>query len=161
MSSRKFYLSLLCALIFSSVSAFAEETAVLPEIPGWKSGELMSVQFDAESGDYGYWQERDYRTPDGLSLKAILTVCNGPKFYNQPPKGVSADDGLIGSGATYEIISIGGLKTLIERHPVLGYSIAVNAFEKKFTLTVESGPWEERTALIDRVGFLLDAIMNE
>lgn len=143
--------------IFFGVAS-AEETPALPDIPGWVCGELKVARFDAVSGNYGYWQERDYRTPGGIGLKAVLMYGNGPKFYNLPPNGVASNDLPVGSGATYEIILLKGYRSLIEYHPTLGYSVAVNAFEKKYTLTVECGPFEKRGDVLRTVEEILGFI---
>ena len=106
------------------------------------------------SGSQGYWLERDYVTNDGTSLKATLLYGAGPKFYNQPPAGTSS-----GSGAsTYEVISINGCKSTLEYDPALGYSVALNAFERKFSLTVECGPFANRDDVIKYAGLLMSAI---
>jgi len=146
---------LMCLIIFfGAVCAVAENSPSLPEIEGWQCGEMRVVHLDAVSGNQGDWQERDYRTGGGISLKATLLSGSGPRFYNQPPAGVSNSAGQ----TTYEIISIGGFKSTIERDPVLGYSIAVNAFDKKFSLTVESGPFVDRAMLLRSVEVLLEGI---
>jgi hypothetical protein len=153
-----FSLSLALAFSIFSSPAFSSGAVFLPDIPGWSAGEARTTQFDAKSGNYGFWQERDYRTPNGISLKAILTEGNGPKFYNQPPRGVSGDDLPVGDGASYEIVTIKGLKATVEKHPALGYSVAVNAFERKFTLTAETGPWHELSDVIECVENLLESM---
>ena len=146
---------LICLIIFAgAVRAGAEDTPSLPDIGGWQCGEIRSVQLDAASGNQGYWQERDYRTDGGIAFKATLLWGSGPKFYNQPPAGTSANAGR----ATYEIVQVGGCKTTIERDPVLGYSVAVNAFERKFSLTVECGPHIDRDELLRSVETLIEGI---
>jgi hypothetical protein len=149
-------------LIFTFCAASsAAGTPTLPEISGWRCGELRSVQLDSVSGNHGYWQERDYRTPDGISIKATLTYGTGPKFYNQPPNGVVFNGDFPGSGSSYEIISIAGQRALVEKDPLLGYAVAVNAFEKKFTLTVECGRFENRDDVISLAEELTASIMRE
>ena len=147
---------LMCLIVFAgTVCVGAESVPALPEMEGWQCGEMRNVQLDAASGNQGYWQERDYRTDGGISLKATLLWGSGPKFYNQPPAGTSASAGRV----TYEIIQVGGNKTTIERDPVLGYSVAVNAFDKKFSLTVECGPHIDRSELLQCVEALLEGII--
>ena len=146
---------LVCLVFFiGATCAEADTTPSLPDIEGWQCGETRSVQLDAVSGNKGYWQEKDYRTDGGIPLKATMLWGAGPKFYNQPPAGVSNSAGQ----ATYEIVSIGGCKSTIERDPILGYSVAVNAFEKGFSLTVECGPHIDRTELLRSVEILLEKI---
>jgi hypothetical protein len=139
-------------------AAMASGMPALPEMPGWQCGELKSVQFDAVSGNHGYWQKRDYRTPDGVSMTSTLTFGSGPKFYNQPPDGVFSDGEFPGSGASYEIISIAGRRALVEKDPLTGYSVAVNAFDRKFTLTIEFGRFESRDEVISCAEALMGAI---
>ena len=148
-------LMLFCAVIFLCIGGSgAESIPSLPEIEGWVCGELRTVQLDAVSGNQGYWQERDYRTEGGVSLKATLLWGTGPRFYNQPTAGVSASAG----EATYEIVSIGGFKSTVERDPLLGYSVAVNAFDRMFSLTVECDPYVNRDELLRVVEALLEGI---
>jgi hypothetical protein len=117
----------------------------LPEIEGWQCGETVSAQLEAFEKDYGYFERRVYRTGKGLSFEAVLTYGAGPKFFNQPPSGVSGNDG----EATYEIISVNGYKTSLEYDPFLGIAMSVNAFDKKYTLTLECGPFETSGDLIE------------
>jgi hypothetical protein len=140
--------------MFSGASRASETVPSLPEIDGWTCGEPRSVSLDAVSGNQGLWIERDYRTDAGVSLKATLLHGPGPKFYNQPQAGVSSRAG----ASSYEIISIGGYKSSIEYDPVLGYAVAANAFERKFSLTAEFGAFHERDEVIRCVEILLDAI---
>jgi hypothetical protein len=149
------------SLIIFAVAAFCAGTRAsgdtppsLPEIGGWRCGELMSVPLDAASGNQGFWQERDYRTDGGLPLKAVLMYGTGPKFYNQPPADTSSKNG----ASTYEIIFVGGYKSSLEYDPALGYSVAVNAFERTFSLTVESGPFVAKGDVISAAERLLEEI---
>jgi hypothetical protein len=142
------------AFVFLPRAAFASPG--LPVIPGWTCGELRTTKFEAVSGDYGYWLERRYRTPDGISIAATLMFGSGPKFYNLPPAGVSADNE--GSVSDYEIITIAGYRSAIEYDRALGYSVAVNAFDKKYTLTVECGWEHERGEVLRAVESLVKAI---
>ena len=142
------------AIFAGSALAEAESVPGLPEIEGWQCGELRTAQLEAVSGNQGYWQERDYRTNSGVPLKATLLCGAGPRFYNQPPSGTSASAGQ----ATYEITQVGGFKSTIERDPVLGYSVAVNAFDRGFSLTVECGPHIDRAELLRSVEALLTGI---
>ena len=146
---------LIFAVIFLTAGRVgAESVPSLPEIEGWQCGEMKTVQLDAASGNQGYWQERDYRTDGGIPIKATLLWGSGPRFYNQPPTGTSSSAGR----ATYEIVSIGGFKSTIEFDPALGYSVAVNAFDRRFSLTVECGPFIDRTELLQSVEILLEGI---
>jgi hypothetical protein len=150
-------ISAFSVLILQGAALAAAEPS-LPVVPGWRCGELKSVRLETVSGNYGYWQERDYRTPDGISMTSTLMFGTGPKFYNQPPDGVISDGGFPGSGVSYEIISVAGRRALAERDPLTGYSVAVNAFERKFTLTIEFGRFENRDEAIACAETLMGAM---
>ena len=142
------YYRLFCLVAFFlavSSGAAAGGALSLPDIEGWKCGETVSARLEAFEKDYGYFERRVYRTKDGLSFEAVLTRGAGPKFFNQPPAGVSGGDG----GTTYEIISVNGYKTSLEHDPILGLALSVNAFDKKYTLTLECGPFEMSGDLIE------------
>ncbi|MDR3164140.1 MAG: hypothetical protein LBU13_01015 [Synergistaceae bacterium] len=141
------YYRLIClaAFFFAALPQAAAGALSLPEIDGWKCGEIVSARLEAFEKDYGYFEKREYRTREGLSFEAFLTCGTGPKFFNQPPAGVSGSDGK----TTYEIISVNGYKTSLEYDPVLGLSLSVNAFDKKYTLTLECGPFETSGNLIE------------
>jgi hypothetical protein len=158
MYRRVIYLILISVFTILTSVCSADESPSLPEIEGWKCGELRTTQLDSVSGDQGYWQERDYRTGKGTPIKATLLYGAGPKFFNQPPKGVSSGEGPDGLGASYEIISIAGFKSSMEKDPALGYSVAVNAFDRKFSLTIECGVFEDRGEVIRCAEILLGAI---
>jgi hypothetical protein len=113
----------------------------LGAVPGWECGELRIVQFDSVSGNQGFWQERGYRTPKGTSFKATLMGGKGPKYYNQPADGIKSNDGPYGAGSTYETVTVGGYRAVLETHPILGVSLAVNAFAAGYVLTLEGGNW--------------------
>ncbi|MDR0651833.1 MAG: hypothetical protein LBG12_00860 [Synergistaceae bacterium] len=143
------YYRLFCLVAFFfavSSGAAAGGDLSLPEIEGWKCGEIISARLEAFEKDYGYFERRVYRTQEGLSFEAVLTCGTGPKFFNQPPAGVSGGD--VG-GATYEIISVNGYKTSLEYDPLLGFALSVNAFDKQYTLTLECGPFETSGDLVE------------
>jgi hypothetical protein len=123
----------------------------LPEVDGWRCGETVRARLEAFDKDYGYFERRVYRTGEGMSFEAVLTYGAGPKFFNQPPAGVSGGDGK----AAYEIISVNGYKTTLEDDPLLGLALSVNAFDKKYTLTLECGPFETSGDLIERAETLI------
>jgi hypothetical protein len=147
-------LSALIALNCGVSRAADNPSPSLPEVSGWSCGEIRVIQLDAVSGNQGYWQERDYVTNDGTAIKATLLYGAGPKFYNQPPAGTSSSNG----ASTYEVIAINGYKSSLEYDPTLGYSVAVNAFERKFSLTVECGAFESRDEVVKLAGLLMSAI---
>jgi hypothetical protein len=93
-----------------------------------------------------------------MRLKATMLFGSGPKFFNQPAEGVSSDGRANGSGADYEVIRIAGYKSTVEKDPVLGYSIAINAFERKFSLTIECGAFVDRGEAIENAATILAGI---
>jgi len=111
--------------------------AVLPEVDAWYCDELRITALDTVSGNRGSWQERDYITDAGARIHAIWMEGAGEKGWLPAKDTISADDGLMGRGATYRTIVIAGNKALIEKHPITGFSVAVK-IDNKGTLTVES-----------------------
>ncbi|MDR0764744.1 MAG: hypothetical protein LBE65_04030 [Synergistaceae bacterium] len=140
------------AVLFFAVSSAADGGVLtLPEIEGWRCGDIVSARLEAFGKDYGYFERRVYRTREGLSFEAVLTCGAGPKFFNQPPAGVSGRDG----ETSYEIISVNGYKTSLEYDPTLGLAVSMNAFDEKYTLTLECGPFETSGDLIGRAETLM------
>ncbi|NLX85084.1 MAG: hypothetical protein GXZ00_05660 [Synergistaceae bacterium] len=131
---------IILALIFSvltAAGALAQNIGALTEIDGWINGELRETEFDTVSGKRGFWLERDYRNNVGVPFHAVWMEGSGDKGWTPSEKTISADDGLLGTGAVYKTISIKDDKALIEHHPILGYSLSVKV-GKKGTLTLES-----------------------
>ncbi|MDR1650817.1 MAG: hypothetical protein LBR87_03440 [Synergistaceae bacterium] len=160
--SRRFFFSIIMeilVLFFFLGGTARANVPSMPEIQGWECGELTDIRFDAVSGNYGHWQAREYKTPSGAPVKASIMYGNGPKFYNLPPDGVSYTDPN-GSGAYYEIIRVKGFRSLIEYSPITGYSVAVNAYERQFSLTVECGPFEKRGDALRYAESILDAVIS-
>ncbi|MDR1915356.1 MAG: hypothetical protein LBQ58_02130 [Synergistaceae bacterium] len=155
MYSCRFYAITLCLLLVLGGVGSASQEHTLPAVPGWQCGELKEVEFDAVSGNQGFWQERDYRTPGGVSFKAVIMGGKGPKYYNQPPDGVISDDGPLGSGGTYRTVTVGGYRAVLETHPLLGISLAVNAFKSGYVLTIEGSAWLSESDLIDAAQTLI------
>ena len=131
-----FSLALLVLFLNISLSS-AQMTDALPEIPGWINGELRKTEFDTVSGKRGFWLERDYRNNAGVPLHAVWMEGSGDKGWTPPGNEISADDGPLGTGASYKTLSVKGEKAIIEHHPVTGYSLSVKV-GKKGTLTLES-----------------------
>ncbi len=131
-----FYLALAVLFLNISISS-AQMTDALPEIPRWINGELRKTEFDTVSGKRGFWLERDYRNNAGVPFHAVWMEGSGDKGWTPPEKETSADDGPLGTGASYKTLSVKGEKAILEHHPVTGYSLSVKA-GKKGTLTLES-----------------------
>lgn len=134
---KKSSLTYLLLAFFLSISPNSSEAAGLPEISGWQCGELTTTVFDTVSGNRGKWQERNYRTGDNARVHTVWIEGAGEKGWTPPAADISADDGLMGRGATYKTLTIAGEKALLEHHPITGYSLAVK-IDKKGTLTLES-----------------------
>lgn len=131
-------LSLALAMLFFNIHiSWAQMTEALPEIPGWINGELRKTEFDTVSGKRGFWLERDYRNNAGVPFHAVWMEGSGDKGWTPPEKEISADDGPLGTGASYRTLSVKGEKAILEHHPVTGYSLSVKV-GKKGTLTLES-----------------------
>ena len=131
---------IILAFIFSALTAagaLAQNIDALTEIDGWTNGELRKTEFDTVSGKRGFWLERDYRNTVGVPFRAVWMEGSGDKGWAPSDKEISADDGLLGSGAIYKTIAIKGEKAIIEHHPITGYSLSVKV-GKKGTLTLES-----------------------
>jgi hypothetical protein len=141
-----FSLALLVLFLNISLSS-AQMTDALPEIPGWINGELRKTEFDTVSGKRGFWLERDYRNNAGVPFHAVWMEGSGDKGWTPPGNEISADDGPLGTGASYKTLSVKGEKAILEHHPVTGYSLSVKV-GKKGTLTLESiiAAEEEMTA---------------
>lgn len=131
-------LSLALLMLFFNISlSSAQMTDALPEIEGWINGELRKTEFDTVSGKRGFWLERDYRNTVGVPFHTVWMEGSGDKGWTPPDKEISADDGPLGTGASYKTLSVKGEKAILEHHPVTGYSLSVKV-SKKGTLTLES-----------------------
>lgn len=76
-----------------------------------------------------------------------------------PDKTISADDGPIGSGASYRTLSVTGQRSILEHHPLTGFSISVKAGNKG-TLTLESNIAAEEE-MISAAEVLITEILRE
>lgn len=142
-------------LCLAQTSVCAEDISRLPEISGWTCGEARVTQLDTISGNKGTWTERDYRTPNGTSFHSVLIEGSGAKGWNIP-ESVSADDGMLGSGATYKTVTAAGHKAVFEHHPVTGSSLAVSTGPAS-VLTLES-EHDSESDLIKAAETLIPAI---
>ena len=131
----------------------------LPEINGWMNGGLRKTEFDTVSGKRGFWLERSYRNTVGVPFRAVWMEGSGDKGWSPSDKAISADDGPLGSGATYRTVSVAGQKSVLEHHPVTGFSLSVKA-GKKGTLTLESNIATEEE-MISAAEILLTEILRE
>ncbi|MDR1021305.1 MAG: hypothetical protein LBL73_11150 [Synergistaceae bacterium] len=142
-----------CALtiaifMLSTLMAFAspgtaQAALTLGSPDGWQCGGLKTVRLDAVSGNQGFWLERDYRTGDGVSLKAILMGGKGPVMLNVPAPQTESSDGLLGAGRTYRTLTAGGFPALLERDQFLGLSLAVIIPGAVLTVETPPGPADE------------------
>jgi hypothetical protein len=118
----------------SVASAFAPGDLKCPD--GWTCGELKITQLDAVSGNQGFWSEREYRTGNGVSLKAALMGGKGPAMLNVPAPGLESGDGLLGAGRAYKTLFAGDYPAILELDRFLGTSLTVVI--PGATLTVET-----------------------
>ncbi|MDR1515332.1 MAG: hypothetical protein LBS45_06525 [Synergistaceae bacterium] len=135
-------------ILISILAAFASPSAlyaepVLGNPAGWTCGELKIVRFDAVSGSQGFWQERDYRTGNGVSLKAILMGGKGPAMLNVPAPEYESADGPLGAGRTYKTFFVGDYPALLERDRFLGISLALKTPDAALTIETPPGPEDE------------------
>ncbi|MDR3353529.1 MAG: hypothetical protein LBO21_00665 [Synergistaceae bacterium] len=125
-SKKIFRLSLVMALVVLAAGVCWAASFSLPEIDGWKCGEIMSADFDAVSGNQGYWLQRDYTTPSGTPIEAILMGGKGPGNLRMPPPGTDSATGVYGDGGTFRTLRAGGFPAILENRPLLGLSLSVN-----------------------------------
>ncbi len=124
-----------CTLLFPAFYSTAGE--MLPDIDGWINCNTRVTQLDTVSGNRGTWLERDYRTTAGILVHAVWIDGAGDKGWNVSDKTISADDGAMGTGATYKTLTVSGEKAALEHHPVTGYSLFIK-IGTLGTLTLES-----------------------
>ena len=110
---------------------------VLPEIPGFQGEEERIFPLSSATGPVGQWTLRMYRKGNGNSLKVTLLTGPGPGVFSPATEGEKTDDRPLGFGSTYEIVSLGGRRAVLEEVPSLGYALAV-PLEKEGSLTLES-----------------------
>ncbi len=117
------------------LSAGAPAAAALPDIEGWRNGEIRETKLEAISGSKGTWTERDYRTSGGARLHAVLMRGAGPKGWEITQ--TNAEDGEVSGGESAENLTIAGRPALLEFRPILGRSITVK-LDAENVLTLES-----------------------
>jgi len=112
----------LALLVVYSIAAWAAPG--LPDIEGWTNGKARVTELQTDFKNRGRWIERDYRTDGGVLVHAVWMEGSGERGWNVADGDISADDGPLGSGAVYRTIRAAGEKAILERHPVMGCSIA-------------------------------------
>jgi hypothetical protein len=131
----------IAVLLFSTTfgEAYSEVQPLSPGTPkGWTGGELRTVSLDTVSGNQGFWLERDYRTENGVPLKAISMGGKGPATRFFPAPGLESSDGPLGAGKTYKTFTVGDYPAVLERDPLLGLSLAVKTPDATLTLETPS-----------------------
>lgn len=111
--------------------------SALPEIPGFQGGEERIFPLSSSGGPVGQWALRIYRRENGSTLKVTLLTGPGPGVFSPGEGGEVKDDRPLGFGSTYEILSLGGRRAVLEEVPSLGLALAV-PLEKEGSLTLES-----------------------
>ena len=152
------YLAIPILALFVSLSPAPAKEA-LPEISGWINGELRKTELDTVSGKKGFWLERSYRNNAGVPFHAVWMEGSGDRGWSPSEKTISADDGPLGSGASYRTLSVTGQRSILEHHPVTGFSISVKAGNKG-TLTLESNIAAEEE-MISAAEVLITEILRE
>lgn len=154
---------LMCvAFIISAAAASASPAATagrLPDIDGWINGVVRVTKLETVSGNRGTWLERDYRTAAGVPLHAVWIDGAGEKGWDVSDKEISADDGPLGTGATYKTISAAGERAILEHHPVTGYSLTAR-IDKLGVLTLESKAADEGE-IISAADVLIGRIISD
>jgi len=127
------------AIILATSSGSAEETpGPLPDIAGWNSGDGASMALETPSEELGCRVEGVYkRRTDNHSVFVVLLKGPGTRWQGLPEGEISADDGPIGSGATFSTLKVGGRRAIIENHPLTGRVLVVEV-SPDFTLTFET-----------------------
>ena len=134
--------AIIMVITFTMVYAYGETTK-LPDIKNWQNGELRTTSFDALSGNKGKWLERNYRTNNGTTFKAIWMEGEGPKGWKAVEPASSKD---IWGGVEAEKLTIGGEEAILEHRPVVGYSLVIS-IGKEGVLTMESANADKRDLL--------------
>lgn len=122
-------------ILIASSSIVLADSARLPEVDGWANGEIRTTELSALSSLKGNWQERTYRTMNGIRFNAILINGSAAKLWTIAK--VSEDKGEIWGGEFAKEKEILGRKALFEERPVLGTTLVVK-IDKSSVLTLES-----------------------
>ncbi|HOG13564.1 MAG TPA: hypothetical protein PLY39_00220 [Synergistales bacterium] len=129
------------SLAFSTAASpgvAAKNAGPLPDILGWDPGDLAEVEYKTPTEQLGCRMERLYkRQTDNHSILVILVRGPGTLWQGFPEGKINADDGPIGSGATYNTLDIDGHRAVLECHPLTGKALSV-AIAPDFTLTFET-----------------------
>ncbi len=155
MRSRHFVLLPLLLLILSS----AASGALLPELAGFQAEKETVYPLNSTAGPVGQWTLRTYRRENGSFLKVTLLTGSGPGSFTPGDIRGKKDDRPLGFGSTYEILSLGGRRAVLEEIPSLGTALAV-PLEKEGSLTLES-PSLTRDEMLSAALELLEKISGE
>jgi hypothetical protein len=123
---RVLFLALFFPAVFTCHGNAAGNILAMPEIPGWNGGEVAATELKSPSGDQGEWLERFYyRDTDRHRILVVIMRGPGTSWSGLPREPISADDGLIGSGATYRTTEVAGFPAALETHPLTGSCLTV------------------------------------
>jgi len=121
-----------------AVSSPAADKPVLPEIEGFRSGDIRLAILDTPSGNQGTWVQSSYfRITDNHSVDLNILSGPGTGWSGLPEGGISSTDGSIGSGAVYMTLRVSGFPAAMETHPLTGRSLTVTTSSEE-TLTFET-----------------------
>ena len=130
---------LLALSLMTEAGALDEELRLFPDITGWRGGETLSMELEAPSQVMGSRSERLYRREtDNHTIQVIMLKGPGTLWQGLPKGEISADDGPIGSGATFRTLEAGGYRAVMEDHPLTGKALVVEMAPDS-TLTFETG----------------------
>ena len=141
---------IIMVLVFCSTAL----AATLPDVPGWQNGEMRTTELKTVSGNRGIWLERDYRTAEGTFFHAVWMEGAGEKGWSISKKAASSEDTVQLDEISAKVFEISGSQALLEKHPIIGLSLAVK-ITKKGTLTLES-----TTATEDEIVKAAEAIIK-
>ena len=129
---------LLALALMTAAGALDEGLCLFPDITGWRGGETLWKELETLSEVMGYRSERLYRREaDNHSIQVILLKGPGTLWQGLPKGEICADDGPVGSGATFRTLEAGGYRAVMEDHPLTGKALVVEMAPDS-TLTFET-----------------------
>ncbi|MGC9371827.1 MAG: hypothetical protein ACP5DY_00745 [Thermovirgaceae bacterium] len=146
--------------LFFSTNPLSADTPgrTLPDVPGWTGTVVETRTLSSAKQEEGRMAERSYKKTDRPErVRVILLEGPGTEWLSFPKTHTEGTDGPVGTGATYIPLDISGKSAVLERHPVLGYSLAVR-LDPETTLTIETKAG--KTLLLDFSERLLQLITD-
>lgn len=97
----------------------------LPVVAGWQMQDVLSAELSTVSGNHGYWQEKVYRTENGIAVKAILLTGKGPGTLRNLSDNTHNNNDVSETGNIYEHCVTSYGPAIFESHPVLGQTLTL------------------------------------